>query len=44
MARLVFLMYDAEDRHDTADEQTVADQFRRNVEVRPVMEMPDDAG
>ena len=32
MARFVFLMYDAEDWHDTADEQAVADEFRRHEE------------
>ena len=32
MARYVFLMYDAEDWHDTADEQGVVDEFRLHEE------------
>lgn len=32
MARYVFLMYDAEDWYDTADEQGVADEVRLHEE------------
>ena len=32
MARYVFLMFDAEDWYDTADEQAVADEFRLHEE------------
>ena len=32
MARYVFLMYDAEDWHDTTDEQGVIDEFRLHEE------------
>lgn len=32
MARYVFLLYDAEDWHDTADEQGVVDEFRLHGE------------
>ena len=32
MARYVFLLYDAEDWHDTADEQQLVDEFRLHEE------------
>ena len=32
MARYVFLMFDAEDWHDTVDEQGIADEFRLHEE------------
>ena len=32
MARYVFLMYDAEDWYDTADEQSVVDEMRLHEE------------
>lgn len=38
MARYVFLMYDAEDWHDTVDEQGVADEFRLHEEFMAAVE------
>jgi hypothetical protein len=38
MARYVFLMYDAEDWHDTADEQAVIDEMRLHEEFMAAVE------